>query len=110
MVNHKDGDKLNCKIENLEWCSSSKNNKHAWDNGLRVVTNKMIESGKNISYRDRIKGAKKGALKRRKISEELANKLREEYVPYHNSFKALSDKYNLPVASVQYVITKRFKV
>jgi hypothetical protein len=33
-VNHKDGNKLNNSIENLEWCSYSINNKHAYDNGL----------------------------------------------------------------------------
>lgn len=33
-VNHKDGNKLNNSIENLEWCNYSINNKHAYDNGL----------------------------------------------------------------------------
>ena len=38
IVNHKDGDKGNCSISNLEWCTSSYNNKHAFENGLREVT------------------------------------------------------------------------
>jgi len=34
-VNHRDGNKLNNNISNLEWNSYSENNKHAVDNGLR---------------------------------------------------------------------------
>jgi hypothetical protein len=34
-VNHKDGNKLNNNISNLEWNTYSENNKHAVDNGLR---------------------------------------------------------------------------
>jgi len=34
-VNHKDGDKKNNTVENLEWCSRSHNLQHAYDTGLR---------------------------------------------------------------------------
>lgn len=33
-VNHKDGNKLNCEIENLEWVSVQENTIHAYKNGL----------------------------------------------------------------------------
>ncbi len=34
VVNHKDGNKLNCHLDNLEWCTSSYNRQHACDNGM----------------------------------------------------------------------------
>ena len=38
IINHKDGNKLNNDINNLEWSSVSYNMKHAYDNNLRQRT------------------------------------------------------------------------
>jgi hypothetical protein len=34
-INHIDGDCINNKIDNLEWCTRSYNIQHAWDTGLK---------------------------------------------------------------------------
>lgn len=47
-VNHKDGNKFNCRADNLEWVSASNNIKHAYDIGLNKNSKKVqcIETGK----------------------------------------------------------------
>lgn len=35
VVDHIDGDKGNCSLSNLEWCSSSENNRRAYETGLK---------------------------------------------------------------------------
>lgn len=34
-VNHKDSNRLNCVVENLEWCNRSYNTKYSYDNNNR---------------------------------------------------------------------------
>ena len=46
-VNHKDSNKLNNKIENLEWVSSKENKKHAWERGLYPRGSKRANSKLN---------------------------------------------------------------
>lgn len=41
IVNHINGNKSDCSISNLEWCTSSYNNKHAFDCGLKDVSIKQ---------------------------------------------------------------------
>lgn len=35
-TNHKDGNKLNNRIENIEFCTASKNERHAWINNIKT--------------------------------------------------------------------------
>ena len=43
-INHKDGDKENNCVTNLEWVDPSENVKHSWDTGLSACTPKVLTS------------------------------------------------------------------
>lgn len=42
-INHKDGNKVNNTLDNLEWCTSSENNFHAYQMGFNYVSKQNIE-------------------------------------------------------------------
>ena len=54
-VNHKDGDKFNNHISNLEWCTHSENNKHSWDNGLVKAYDRRGTNNPNYRHGNRMK-------------------------------------------------------
>jgi len=43
-VNHKDGNKLNNSVDNIEWSNRSENIKHAFDIGLCLVAGRKVKN------------------------------------------------------------------
>lgn len=100
-INHKDGNKANNTLDNLEWCTYSENLRHAIDTGLfkprrgeekgSVVSDstvheicEMMQDGYRNNY----------IYKKLKISSHIVKNIR-----CGNSWTHISSKYNIPARS-----------
>lgn len=84
-INHKDGNKKNNKVDNLEWCNNSYNQKHAFLNNLQInkgsknprsklSEENVIEIRKNGKYDTYLNISKKYKVSKSTIYSILNNK------------------------------------
>ncbi len=70
-INHKNGNKQDNRLENLEWMTHGENNKHAYDTGLNNPVNHLPKSSKSVQAMNVITGEVREFQSQRQASREL---------------------------------------
>ena len=89
-VNHKDGNKLNNDVYNLEWVYPYENTHHAMERGLRWSSNNIEYIELVCSLLESNEYSMKEISKITGVSEGLVSKIHNGYC-----YKSISDKYNV---------------
>lgn len=90
-INHKDGNKLNNEISNLEWATRAENTRHAWKNGLTKA----------------VLGEKNGACK---FSDATIKKIREYVSRTNKTYKECGMMFGVSESYVGAIITGKNRV
>lgn len=93
-INHKDGNKQNNSVTNLEWCNNDYNRDHAIKNGLwDNIGKKVLENCEDPGKKSAAKLCKEEVL-------QIINKLNSGF-----STRELADEYNLHISTIRNIKT-----
>lgn len=96
-VNHKNGERADNRVENLEWCSYGENNQHAWD---------MKRDERVPALKESVTGSKNPFAK---LTEEQVREIRAAYVPKTPGLRQeFADKYGVSVGTIKNVVSNRW--
>lgn len=84
-VNHIDGDKQNNSVNNLEWCTSSQNKKHAYNSGLVKIGSKRSSS---------------------KLTEELVMQI-PDLIKSGNTIRQIAKLFDVSDTAIHHVLSGR---
>lgn len=89
-VNHKDGNKQNNKLDNLEWCSKSYNSTHAYELGLKKSNFKPTKLGKENPNS--------------KLTDKIVKEIRDKYKSGSYSQRQLAILFNVKQVTIWQVV------